>query len=109
MTETDAEFVADMEWLHSHDREAVLPPEKLSRLFALARRGAAVQWRPIEKAPKGPENIFGIEPWGSRWIGAQLWWDDMVEEWTDVHSDRYRKPTHWMPLPPPPAGETNEV
>lgn len=42
-SETDDEFVADMEWLHSHDREAALPPEKLSRLFDLARRGAAVQ------------------------------------------------------------------
>ena len=40
-SETDDEFVADMEWLHSHDREAALPPEKLTRLFALARRGAA--------------------------------------------------------------------
>ena len=41
-SETDAEFVADMEWLHSHDREAALPPEKLARLFALARRGAGL-------------------------------------------------------------------
>ena len=41
-SETDAEFVADMEWLHSHDREAALPPEKLDRLFALARRGAGL-------------------------------------------------------------------
>ena len=41
-SETDAEFVADMEWLHSHDREAALPPEKLDRLFALARCGAAM-------------------------------------------------------------------
>lgn len=39
-SETDIEFVSDMEWLHSHDREAALPPEKLIRLFALARRGA---------------------------------------------------------------------
>lgn len=42
MSETDEEFVADMEWLHSHDREAALPPEKLSRLFVLARRGAGL-------------------------------------------------------------------
>lgn len=41
-SESDAEFVADMEWLHSHDREAALPPEKLARLFALARRGAGL-------------------------------------------------------------------
>lgn len=40
MSEADKEFVADMEWLHSHDREAALPPEKLARIFALARRGA---------------------------------------------------------------------
>lgn len=58
--ETDAEFVADMEWLHSHDREAALPPEKLSRLFALARRGAAVALRPIDEAPKDRE-VIGVE------------------------------------------------
>ena len=75
--ESDEQFVADMEWLHSHDREAALPPEKLARLFALARRGAAVQWRPIEEDYEGEVLLW---PRGSA------------------------VPSHFLPIPPPPKG-----
>ena len=51
------------------------------RLFALARRGAEVQWRPIEEDYEGEVLLW---PRGSA------------------------VPSHFMPLPPPPAGETNE-
>ena len=62
MAETDAEFVSDMEWLHSHDREAALPPEKLIRLFALARRGAEM-----------PEPGFMIYQDGHTEGGQPMW------------------------------------
>ena len=100
--DTDAEFVADMEWLHNHDREAALPPEKLARLFALARRGAAVQWRPIEEAPKDGTHILVTN--GKRQAAA-YWWPAV---WMGTTHCGMNEPTHWMPLPPPPAGETNE-
>ena len=65
MSESDAEFVERMlnEWGEWAGSAANV------RLFALARRGAAVQWKPCCVC------------------GAMQ---------------------HWMPLPPPPAGETNE-
>jgi hypothetical protein len=66
-----------------------------------------MQWEPIETAPKntGADGQLGIcaaTPYGSRWSFNHAWWDDAVEEWTDIVSDRYLSPTHWMPLPSPP-------
>jgi hypothetical protein len=66
-------------------------------------------WQPIETAPKSG---YIIGAWkDGKWQAAQLWWDDMVEEWVHATGDHYVKPTHWMPLPdadapnlpPPPA------
>ena len=51
------------------------------RLFALARRGAEVQWRPIEEDYEGEVLLW---PRGSA------------------------VPSHFMPIPPPPAGETSD-
>jgi len=109
--ETNAEFVADMEWLHSHDREAALPPEKLNRLFALARRGAAMQWRPIQTAPKdGTPILLLVQFPGERPDTFVAAWDANSPKWPwrptcdgSAYSEEYA--THWMPLPPPPAGE----
>ncbi len=53
----------------------------IQRLFALARRGAAVQWRPIQEDYEGEVLLW---PRGSA------------------------VPSHFMPLPPPPAGETSD-
>ncbi len=58
------------------------------------------EWQPIETAPK---KGYCIGAWlDGKWVAKHMWWDDSVEEWTDASSDRYLKPTHWMPLPPPP-------
>jgi hypothetical protein len=66
------------------------------------------EWQPIETAPKHRDatdqlGICAATAWGSRWAFNHAWWDDAVEEWTDISSDRYLKPTHWMPLPDPPT------
>ena len=79
MSETDKQFVERMMW-NDLMLEKVSRDE-WSRLFALARRGAAVQWRPIEEDYEGEVLLW---PRGSA------------------------VPSHFMPLPPPPAGETNE-
>lgn len=47
MSDSDAEFVELM-----RVRGAWAPDSDIDRLFALARRGAEMQWRPIEEAPK---------------------------------------------------------
>jgi hypothetical protein len=92
--ETDAEFVADMEWLHSHDREAALPPEKLARLFALARRGADAADR-IERlralltpklldenAPKD-RMLIGLErpPYEDKTYYSMVQWREDTGQW----------------------------
>ena len=58
MPETDAEFVERMARLEATP-EGRMDPD-VARLFALARRGAAVAPRPIDEAPKDRE-VIGVE------------------------------------------------
>jgi hypothetical protein len=106
-SETDQQFVErislDLDLSNTAD---------IQRLFALARRGAAVQWRPIEEAPKDGTCIM---------VGAGKW-EPEVACWSDSvwltgwycgggRSDSYGpsfNPTHFMHLPPPPAGEPSD-
>ena len=67
-------------------------------------------WRPIETAPKdGTKVLMFPSPHGfyaGYWIGH---WTDLyggVWYMDDIgHLNGMWAPTHWMPLPPPPAGE----
>ena len=80
--------------------------------FEDARRGAAMQWRPIEEAPKEPVEegwtrgpLIYVQPaWGGWDIG---WWDLRLNcfRMTGDDGPGDEQPTHWMPLPPPPSGE----
>ena len=72
--ETDEQFV---ERMHKAWRRR-WEPEEINRIIHLARRGAAVQWRPIEEDYEGEVILW---PRGSA------------------------VPSHFMPFPPPPAGE----
>lgn len=82
---------------------------RLTREVALedARRGAAVQWRPIEEAPK--DELILVGPTKRMGTCAAMnhsrdgWVTETCADWVPIYT-----PTHWMPLPPPPAGETNE-
>ena len=63
---------------------------------------AAAQWLPIESAPKDGTEILGHTDVGA----LVLYWDtlsDNPERWSDGMSRYHRMPTHWMPLPAPPA------
>ena len=64
-----------------------------------------MKWQPIETAPRGSENEF------LGWDGDYI--DKTWEGWDDagkpvyVHADWIPwEPTHWMPLPAPPTGES---
>jgi hypothetical protein len=79
----------------------------LLRDVAAALRSPADGWRTIESAPKDGTRVLVYRPrvvydgitWmpeidKDRWSGSS-WWE----------SRRIQQPTHWMPLPSPPAEE----
>ena len=71
------------------------------RLFALARRGAAAQWRPIQTAPSKGTYLEYQPPHQDGKI--------MLHERVVICGEggSVRKSTHWMPLPIPPQETDN--
>lgn len=104
MSEIDAEFVERIkrEW----DGDNVPCVEDFDHLISLARRGAAMQWRPIETAPKDGTPLLLLWPDAAEKM-AVMWWDDYCGGWMGYYdgiNPGRMPPTHWMPLPPPPKG-----
>jgi hypothetical protein len=62
-------------------------------------------WQPIETAPK--DGTFILACWRSTDLNGDL--PHVVSytegEWRDDYGEEYMEPTHWMPLPDPPARE----
>ena len=62
------------------------------------------EWRPIETAPKDGKVVICMRaddrslPWGAYWRT----YFDGSKGWSNESGDETR-PTHWMPLPAPPA------
>ena len=89
-SETDAEFLDRLQpsWPGTND-SVRLPMADFTRLFALARRGAAMTPRPIEEAPKDRE-VIGVErpPGEDRNFYSMVKWDDDKNAWvTQVDID----------------------
>jgi hypothetical protein len=65
------------------------------------RAEAALQWRPIETAPRDGTFVLTRSPYGQ-----------VCQDFADSNSSEIicqswsGNPTHWMPLPPPPAPPT---
>lgn len=61
-------------------------------------------WKPISTAPKDCRILIGRvgHPWA---ITAR--WHELKEYWSTGQTpmDFFAEPTHWMPLPPPPADQ----
>ena len=82
------------------------PPLVRHAANRLAARAGLEEWMEIESDPPVPgQRIVAATPDGSRWHFCEAWFDDSVDEWTDVRADRYIQPTHWRPLPPAPEGK----
>jgi hypothetical protein len=78
---------------------------------------ASPRWRPIETAPKDgteilicggtfvDDNDWTATPWPYGRCSIVRWYDDSWEGEPNHSHDEFRRhePTHWMPLPPPPA------
>ena len=58
------------------------------------------EWQPIETAPKEETEILTFDALDALIIIC-VWWDEMG--WVDAQEFLPRQPTHWMPLPSPPA------
>lgn len=58
-------------------------------------------WRPIETAPKDGTDVLVLWDRGGTMQVASCW----EGTWTDANDDELivSPPTHWMPLPEPPA------
>lgn len=67
------------------------------------------EWRDISTAPKDGTYILAIME-GFELSTIVCWHNDMWRERTDVVYDNYAEysPTHWMPLPTPPAQKEAE-
>ena len=109
-SETDAEFVervADL-WLEPGNNPSYA--NELARLFALARRGAAMQWNGIETAPKGGFPILLLDMTGDEDRIGIGYYEEIIDDdggvWLTFWQNGARcNATMWMPLPPPPTGE----
>ena len=100
MSETDEQFVGALVQIAVCD----WTQEQFDKFFAIARRGAAVQWREPTDAECANAAMSYRHDYG-------LLSDDMRKAMR--HEARHWLYAWWknieMPLPPPPAGETNEL
>ena len=72
----------------------------------LAAALAETGWRPIDTAPRTGKPLLGFVPSYYQGSGGicVIVWDEGDGEWWDNQAFK-TEPTHWMPLPPPPAEE----
>jgi hypothetical protein len=68
------------------------------------------EWQPIETAPRDGTEVFCFIPehnWGALKVGEDYKLLSFIQDvgWVNraYHNE---KPTHWMPLPPPPTTES---
>jgi len=59
-------------------------------------------WQPISTAPKDGTCILAANKDVWQWCAA---WNPVRESWGQNFDDTQTVPTHWMPLPAPPAAE----
>ena len=81
----------------------------LKMLQELAEHWLASQWQPIETAPRdGTEILLGyfLEAGGGG-RPSVAFWHDIHKKWCGneglLNAEGYFSPTHWQPLPIPPA------
>jgi hypothetical protein len=96
------------DWFVENDgQRLVLDPEKVKAAFEA--RVALQGWQPIETAPRDGKPFLAWENedrgpfkcwWHENWLSDEAYWDD--------HACTEPQPTHWQPLPQPPAASDRE-
>jgi hypothetical protein len=74
------------------------------RVRAALAEKAELAWRPIESAPKDDGSVLIADAVAGA-VGESQWIGD---SWWTVDGDRWVSPTHWQPLPAPPAAQADE-
>lgn len=75
--------------------------------FELSETRKAMEWRPIETAPKN-ESVLVVSDYGNIWMAEYKYIGPRAgSRWESVGLGAIRfHPTHWMPLPLPPCRPT---
>lgn len=85
----------------------------LSTRYIRADLVQAPQWRPIETAPRDQRVLVwsGAELYAAHWAKNPFTDDEawIIAEWGDKGEQALVRPTHWMPLPLPPAPEAEDA
>lgn len=70
-----------------------------------------MEWQPIETAPKNGKEVLvcrkfdsGSASYAVASFNGDEWRDMGDIGWAGMYGDDGNQPTHWMPLPEPPAG-----
>jgi hypothetical protein len=117
--DTITRLTAEVEWHKQNsdkwqDTQAAHLREVTRLTAEVERLRAALQWQPIETAPRDGTPILAREKGAgpavymmcAMWSGSELegWRIPGARGWTNA---RWFHPTHWMHLPPPPALKEN--
>lgn len=76
---------------------------------------SAQAWQPIETANKScdpagdTELILGFVPHSCGGYICVLYWNYLTEEWQNNIDGGTDRPSHWIPLPEPPAMQGGQV
>ena len=93
----EAEYVSMTQWSSPN-------PPSLEEAFAQHRRRTASRWQSIESSPKDGTEVLGwdgVYMTPIKMLPRNYFGDGQEERWHPLPS-----PTHWQPLPPPPADPT---
>ncbi len=82
------------------EAEAAMPSEIAAAIRSLPAPSVASGWQTIASAPKDGTHLWVIWPNG---IQGEAWFTN--DKWAEHEFVDDVSPTHWMPLPPPPATE----
>jgi hypothetical protein len=87
-----------------------LEAEATEAIETALQEAAEGTWQPIETAPKD-KMIFALcfedYPQAVQWDQEIDYGSEGISQiWRSVLTDRFVMPTHWMPLPTPPKGES---
>jgi hypothetical protein len=94
-------------WLYLNKDRSLMVESAIATALQEAAEGA---WQPVETAPRDEMILalcFEDYPQAVHWDQEIDYGSKGIRQiWRSVLTDRFVMPTHWMPLPTPPKGES---